>query len=103
MSDASDFVLRQLLALYLRPWVNWSGGPVWDPPLTSGEQATLADLSVMANFGITSTITLAEYQAIKPDLALGRAFLGIASPTNAQAVAAEKAIIRVIGALLRDA
>lgn len=75
---------------------------VWDPPLTSQEQATLADLQLMAQFGITASLTLAEFQAIKPDLALGKTFLGIASPTTAQAVAAEKAIIRVIGALLRS-
>jgi hypothetical protein len=73
------------------------------PPLTTEEQAIFADLQTMAKFTIASDISLAEFRAIKPDLALGRAFLGISSPTNAQAVAAEKAIIRVIGALLRNA
>lgn len=87
----------------LRPFDQWvDGQPVFDPPLTAAEQATLADLRAMARFGIDANLTLAEFQAMKADLALGRAFLGIASPTQAQAVAAEKAVIRVLGALLRD-
>jgi hypothetical protein len=87
----------------IRPFAQWvDGEPVFVPPLTTAEQASLADLRLMARFSIASDLTLAEFQALKPDLATGRAFLGIASPTQAQAVAAERAIIRVLGALLRD-
>jgi hypothetical protein len=72
------------------------------PPLTTEEQATFADLRTMAKFGSTAAMTLTEFRAVKDDLALGKAFLAIATPTQAQAIAAEKAIIRVLGALLRD-
>lgn len=71
------------------------------PALTVAEQAKLADLLLMARFGITADLTLAEFQAIKPDLATAKTYAGIASPTAAQTNAALKATIRVIGALLR--
>lgn len=75
---------------------------VWEPPLTTQEQTTLADLQTMANFGLTASITLAEFQAIKPDLVTARNFVGIATPTAAQSNAALKATIRILGALLRQ-
>lgn len=95
--------LAALIPAYMRMPSSWpASGPVWDPPLTADEQGTYDDLQRMAHFGLTSSLTLDEFRAIKADLATGRAFLGIASPTQAQAIAAEKAIIRVLGALLRD-
>lgn len=108
MGDPKIAAVQVLCAQYLRPvdaWVDDGTGKLtalFVPALSAPEQTALADLTTMASFGITSNITLVEFQAIKPDLALGKAFLGIASPTNAQAVAAEKAIIRVLGALLRS-
>lgn len=107
LPSSTDVALQALCVLNLRPCtltgdaVN-GAALVFEPPLTAPEQATFADLQLMVKFGITSNITLAEFQAIKPDLATGKAFLGIANPTNAQAIAAEKAIIRVVGALLRS-
>lgn len=71
------------------------------PPLTAPEQATFADLQLMAKFGITSDLTLAEFQNIKSDLATAKTFVGIASPTAAQSNAALKSTIRILGALLR--
>lgn len=71
------------------------------PPLTVPEQTSFADLQTMAKFGLTNSLTLAEFQAIKPDLATAKAFVGIASPTAAQSNAALKSTIRVLGALLR--
>lgn len=78
------------------------GSFVWTPPLSAAEQATFTDLQTMASFGLTVSLTLAEFQAIKPDLVTARNFLGIASPTAAQSNAALKATIRVLGALLRQ-
>ena len=74
----------------------------FNPPLTAAEQTTLADIMTMEKFGITTNISLAEFQAIKSDLATARAFVGIASPTAAQSNAALKSTIRVLGALLRS-
>jgi hypothetical protein len=105
---SDNLALEMACAQYLRRPSGWTDDgaghftPTFEPPLTTAEQATFADLQKMARFGIASSLTLAEYQAMKADLATGRAFLGIASPTQAQAVAAERAIIRVLGALLRD-
>jgi len=105
--SAIDIALQNLCAIYLRP-CTLNGDPVngivatFEPPLTANEQLTFADLKLMAGFGITSNITLAEFQAIKPDLATAKAFVGIASPTAAQSNAALKSTIRVLGALLRS-
>jgi hypothetical protein len=54
----------------------------------------------MARFGVS--MTLGEWQAVKPDAASLKAFLAIASPTNAQAVAAVKSLIRVLGVIVRS-
>lgn len=76
--------------------------PSFGVSLTTAQQATLADILTMMKFGISDDLTLAEFQAMKPDLATGKAYLGLTSPTNAQTVAAVKAIIRVLGDLLRS-
>jgi hypothetical protein len=47
-------------------------------------------------------ISLAEWQALEPDIAGLKSYLGTASPTAAQTASATKAIIRVLAALLRD-
>lgn len=64
-------VYRLSWADVLRPpdHLDASGNPVWVPPLTAAEQATLTDLQAMARFGITTSMTPAEYQAIKGNLA----------------------------------
>lgn len=104
--SAADVALQALCTQYLRTPVVTSDGTTvtftFSPALSAPELVTFADLQTMSHFGIPATITLAEFQDIKPDLATGKAFLGIANPTNAQAVAAEKSIIRVVGALLRS-
>lgn len=74
----------------------------FSPVLTAPEQATFNDLVTMAKFGIPTTISLIEFQAIKSDLATARTYVGLASPTAAQTTAALKSTIRVIGALLRQ-
>lgn len=108
MSDQTDaFVLPTLLGQYLRLPSNATrdaNGVItytFTPPLTVAEQATFADLKLLASFGISANITPDEFAAIKPDLATAKNFLGIASPTAAQSNAALKATIRVLGALLR--
>jgi hypothetical protein len=45
---------------------------------------------------------LAEWQALEPDIAGLKSYLGVATPTAAQTASATKAIIRVLAALLRD-
>lgn len=101
--------LYGLCLLYLRAPAGYAtddvtSQPVFDftPVLTTAEQATFTDLTTMAKFGITASITLAEFQAIKSDLATARTYAGLASPTAAQTAAALKSTIRVIGALLRQ-
>lgn len=47
------------------------------PPLTVAEQAIYADLTAMAKSSATSSMTLAEYQAIKPFLASEVAWMAI--------------------------
>lgn len=107
--DAVAQALFGLCVLYLRAPNSiatdaTTGAPVFEfiPPLTTAEQASFADLQLMAKFAIGDDLTLAEFQAMKPDLATGKQYLGLASPTNAQTVAVIKAIIRVLGDLLRS-
>ncbi len=98
------YLFPTLLVEYLRAPATYSSDDLtatFDPPLTAQEQAAFDDIVRMARFGITANLTLAEFQAIKSDLATAKNFLGLASPTAAQSNAALKATIRVIGALLR--
>jgi hypothetical protein len=75
MAADPQFSLVPLISQYLRQPASWAfdaqqvNQPVFEPPLTVAEQATLADLQLMAKFGIASSLTLAEFQAIKPNLA----------------------------------
>lgn len=105
--DTATNRLYALCVLYLRTPSAWYldtvTGPVmeFEPVLSGAEQTTFTDLTTMAKFGLEASLTLAEFQAIKSDLATAKTFLGIASPTAAQSNAALKSTIRVIGALLR--
>jgi hypothetical protein len=97
--------LPTLCAQYLRKPVTVTididtGTPVltFQPPLTVQEQATFADLQVMAK--ISGEMTLAEWQAIKAEAL--KTYLGVASPTLVQTAAATKAIIRVLGVIVRS-
>jgi hypothetical protein len=105
--DAATERLRGLAAEYLRTPADvvtdqqtGTSTLVFVPALTAPEQATLADLATMARFGVT--LTLAEWQGIKTDAANLKAYLGVASPTAAQTSAATKAIIRVLGTIIRN-
>jgi lipopolysaccharide biosynthesis protein len=93
----------------VRPPATFSWGPegvtlTYTPDLTAAEVTRLgdfmADIATMAHFGVT--MTLAEWQAIKADAAGLRAYLGVASPTAAQTAAAVKAIVRVLGTIIRE-
>lgn len=102
-TDPQYDTLLALCSTYLRPpdrWDDGLGALVWEPPLTTAEQATFGDLQLMARFGVT--LTLAEWQSIKADAAGLRNYLGVASPTAAQTAAATKAIIRVLGTIIRS-
>lgn len=72
---------------------------VFTPDLTPDEAATLARIVHISGIGV---VTPAEYAAIEDDIAGLKAFLGVTSPTNAQSVAAIKALVRVLGAIVRD-
>lgn len=107
--DRLAYRLRDLAERYLRRPASiasdaTTGSPllVFEPPLTTAEQAILDDLTLMATFGVTADLSLAEFRAIKPDLATARQYVGLASPTAAQTAAALKSAIRVLGALLRQ-
>jgi hypothetical protein len=73
---------------------------VFTPALSPAEQATFADLQIMAAFGVT--VTLAEWQAIKADAANLKTFYALPAPTQAQAVAAVKSIIHVLSVIVRN-
>lgn len=72
----------------------------WNPDLSAGDQATVADIATMMNFGVT--MSLAEWQTLKPDAAGLKAYLNLATPTLVQTAAATKAIIRVLATIVRD-
>ena len=78
--DATIGMVQDLCARYLRPVSAWTDdgtgllAAVFTPPLTTAEQTAFADIQTMAHFGITADISLAEFQAIKPQLAEIRTF-----------------------------
>jgi hypothetical protein len=74
---------------------------VYTPDLTAAEQATFDRLLAVARSHVAG-ISPAEWQALEPDIAGLRTYLGTATPTAAQTTSATKAIIRVLRALLRD-
>lgn len=69
------------------------------PDLTPAEAQTLAAIVHISGIGV---VTPAEFYAVLPDVALLTTFVGLASPTNAQAIAAIKSLIRVLGVIVRD-
>jgi hypothetical protein len=71
------------------------------PDLTTEEQATFAELVRFARSGIDG-ITFAEWQGLRDDLNGLRQYHGLASPNLSQTALATKALIRVVGAILRD-
>lgn len=99
MIDPLTFVA--LVTQYIREPSGWSGPgqPVFTPPLTVAEQATLDDLRQMAKLGVN--LSLEEWQAIKSDVAALKAYNNVASPTLAQTANVSKAQNRIIAALLR--
>jgi hypothetical protein len=106
LPDQLTTTINGLCLLYLRApaqyWTDSATGPqfVFQPSLTSAEQATFDDLQTMAKFGVT--MTLAEWQSIKADAAGLKTYLGVATPTAAQTAAATKAIIRVLAVIVRS-
>ncbi|MBX3031905.1 MAG: hypothetical protein KF809_17295 [Chloroflexi bacterium] len=113
LADALDGASRRLLRGRVKgdpddPDVR-TDGATWDhstdpptvtyrPPLTADEERTLRE----ALAGLRSGIDPAILAARRADLTALRAYVAIASPTAAQTAAATKAIIRVVGMLLRD-
>jgi len=95
-------VLAGLCEKYGRPisGSDADGLPVFDPPLNPTEQAAFDDLTVMATLGL-QTLTLAEYRARKADIAGIKAYMALASPTATQTRDAFRALVRVVGAMLK--
>lgn len=114
--DSITVRIAELCRLYLRGPVSiatdeTTGAPiiVFEPPLTTAEQATYADIVAMAKAGIT--LSLVEYQGIKTFLATMRTFQQmsqsdfIALAQNArdrQLFDVVSALIRVVRTLMRD-
>lgn len=99
--------LLQLADKYLRPPDSTTPDPVtgvcsftFVPPLTPAEVQIGQDLDAMANLGLQA-ITLAEFQARKADVASLKQYMALATPTAAQTQAAFKALVRVVGSMLR--
>jgi hypothetical protein len=80
-----------------------TGAPVltFEPPLTAAEQAIL-DRLIRVRLSHVPGISTAEWQALEPDIAGLKTYLGLPTPTAGQTASATKAIIRVLAALLRD-
>jgi hypothetical protein len=72
----------------------------WTPDLSAADLATLASLQKLA-IGAT-LLTKAERDFLEGDINTLRLYDNAASPTNAQTVAAVKAIIHVLRAFVRD-
>ena len=70
------------------------------PDLTADEVKTLRAIVRLSAMGMA---TPAEVIAVEPDVVAIKAFMALPSPTNAQTLAAVKAIVRVLGVyLVRD-
>jgi hypothetical protein len=106
--NAFDVAVRmsELAAQYLRPStgaISWNGTsyePLFDPPLTAEEQATYDALFSLSRSAVH--VTPEEWAGLRNEIDGLRTYHGLATPTNAQSVAAIKAIIRVLRAILRD-
>jgi hypothetical protein len=70
------------------------------PDLTTEEAATLDDVFAIADCPIDWSPS--DRQIFINNRDGLQAYLGLANPTNAQSVAAIKALIRVVGAIVRD-
>jgi hypothetical protein len=73
---------------------------VWTPDLSAADLATARD--IVSTASLLLSLSLAEWQAIKPDVAGLITYQGLASPTLAQTVAAVKAQSRILRAILRN-
>jgi hypothetical protein len=100
--------LLALCELSLRRPSNVSGDPVtgvlsfaFTPDLTPAEVTTFSNLHAAALGAVE--ITPAEWLALAPLIAQGKAFIAIPAPTNAQNAAAIKGILRVLNIIFRDA
>src|SRR4029077_1940613 len=100
---------RRLLMLALREpsgvvYGNGTNAPPtaleWTPDLSLAEQTTLDRIIGASGKGFD--LTPGEYQAIKDEVVTLSAYLGAASPTQAQTVTALKALIRVVRAMVRE-
>ena len=72
---------------------------VFTPDLTAAQATTLARIVKISGFGV---ITPDELGAVEASVTTVKAYLNIASPTNAQTANALKALIRIVGVVLRD-
>ena len=107
-ADAYAYRVVALCRLYLRDPNGFAtddttGDPLitFVPPLTAGEQTLYNRLLNLAK-SLVEGITVAEWQAIEPDIAGLITYQGLASPTLAQTVLAVKAQSRILRALLRN-
>jgi hypothetical protein len=107
-ADARASRLAALCRLYLRDPNGFAtdaatGDPViiFSPPLSLAEQTTF-DRIVNLSKSLVEGITVAEWQAIEPDIAGLATYQGLANPTLAQTVLAVKAQSRILRALIRN-
>lgn len=110
-SDAGDSLRWERLTRVRRMCVQYLGREpdvtddgttltvVFTPDLTAAEATTLARIVKISGFGV---ITPAEYGAVEASVTTVKAYLNITSPTNAQTANALKALVRIVGVILRD-
>jgi len=97
---AADFIAANLRPVHDWDWTTDPPTPLFDPPLTAAERDVLLDLRAIFALGV-QTLTLAEYRARKADVAGIKAYMALASPTATQTRDAFRALIRVVGAMLK--
>lgn len=96
--------VQRLCAQYLgrEPVVTDDGTTLsvtFTPDLTAAQATMLGRIVKTSGFGV---ITPDELGAVEASITTAKAYLSITNPTNAQTAAAMKAVIRVIGVILRD-
>ena len=100
MSDVG--VLVDLTTRLVRPPIAWSDDPstgpalVFDPPLTPDEATTFGQLQAMVALGLDADVDQASLARLWPQVQACLGFLNDPTPTNAEALAALKALIRVV-------
>lgn len=102
-ADTADEVIGRIVARLIRDFGGLPQSIAWDgATLTLDHPAVIANFADIVRAAKGGLLTPAERNALEDEIDGLRTYFGLASPTNAQSVAAIKAIIAVLRAVLRD-